>query len=114
MKIDIGSVAGPLAAAKDLKAKLGSLKQATQGIETLFLKQLLGVMRSSSQGSLFGDSSASKMYQDMFDDALAQQAGKRGSFGVGDLLYRQMAPKVAREVWTEHGIKGNDKINLNL
>ena len=114
MKIDLNGALGSLPAVAEIKGKLGGLKKATQGIETLFLKQLLGVMRSSSQGSVFGDSQASKMYQDMFDDAIAEQAGKRGSFGVGDLLYKQMAPKVVREVWTEHGMKGTDKMDLNL
>jgi peptidoglycan hydrolase FlgJ len=68
------------------------LKKATQDFEAVFVGMMLKQMRKSMTGgnALFGNSSDSKLYQDMSDDATAQQLSKTGGFGLAKLLYKTM------------------------
>ena len=68
------------------------LKKATQDFEAVFVGIMLKQMRKSMTGgnALFGNSSDSKLYQDMMDDATAQQLSKTGSFGLARVLYKAM------------------------
>jgi Rod binding domain-containing protein len=67
------------------------LRKATRGMETYFVGVLLKKMHeSAAKGGLFEKKSESATYREMFDDAVAQQIGSRGSFGIADTLYRQM------------------------
>src|SRR5207244_13277760 len=68
------------------------LRKATRQMESYFVGMLLKKMRPEAQkGGLFGEGSASATYRDMFDDAVAGEIGKRGSFGIADTLYREMS-----------------------
>src|SRR5438128_8733459 len=68
------------------------LRKATRQMESYFVGMLLKKMRPETQkGGLFGEGSASATYRDMFDDSVAAEIGKRGSFGIADTLYREMA-----------------------
>ncbi|MEP0766636.1 MAG: rod-binding protein [Fimbriimonadia bacterium] len=78
---------------KDTTAKGNELRKATQGVEALFVQQLLSAMRRTAS---FGDSSngATAMYRDLMDQAVAQEIARTGRFGIGDILYRQLAERV--------------------
>lgn len=78
---------------KETSAKRNELRKATQGVEALFVQQLLSAMRRTAS---FGDSSsgATAMYQDLMDQAVAQEIARTSRFGIGDLLYRQFADRV--------------------
>lgn len=96
---------GKLQAVGSLKAvapKLDELKNATTGIETMFMKNLLTEMHKGMKTSLSGDdSNQSEIYQDMMDQALAEGMGKSGSLGIASSLYKNLAPKVMREAQAE-------------
>jgi Rod binding domain-containing protein len=82
------------AADADNKAKDAKLRQATQGIETLFVSMLLKTMhKSAAENGLFPENQESSTYRDMFDDAVAKQIGKTGDFGISDMLYREFTAK---------------------
>lgn len=79
----------------DMQPKLKTLKRATDGFETLFVKNLLSEMRKGmKEVNLGGDKTGSDMYKDMMDQAIADKLSSKGSLGVGKILYKDFAPKV--------------------
>ena len=85
-------------ASPEVKAKLTKLKKACQDLEAVFLKDLLTVMRRSIPKSQFGNAPGAGIYEDMFDQAIAESASKSGSFGIGEMLYKKMAPAIERQL----------------
>lgn len=74
---------------------MAKFRQATQGIEQIFVKQLLEQMRKASPSS--DRSFGMEMYEDMMNDALAGAVSRRGDFGIGDQLRDAMEPQLVRE-----------------
>jgi flagellar protein FlgJ len=74
-------------------AKRDKLQKTTQDFEAVFVGMMLKQMRKSmaSQNAILGNSSESKMYQDMMDDATAKHMSQVGTFGLGKLLFKTMA-----------------------
>lgn len=73
-------------------ARLAELKKATQGIEALFVKDLLSAMRRAIPKESLGASMAGgDIYRDMFDEALAESIGKSNALGIGQILYNQFS-----------------------
>jgi flagellar protein FlgJ len=69
------------------------LKKATQDIEAIFVKDLLSAMRKTApKQALGGQSLGAEMYQDIFDQAIAEASAKNGTLGIAKTIYRQMAP----------------------
>jgi Rod binding domain-containing protein len=95
MSIDLNQVAGAAHLAEKVAPKLQELKKATQSFEAVFLKKLFATMREGVKHVKIGDSQGEEIYNDMFDQALAESATKSGSYGIGDMLYKSFAPKVA-------------------
>ena len=79
--------------------KLEALKKATQGVEAIFMKDLLSAMQKGIHKSTLP---GGEIYQDLFNQAVADSAGKRGALGIANLLYRQLSPKVIGEVMAKH------------
>ena len=77
--------------------KLQRLMRATKDVEAIFLQDLLRIMRRSVPKSSLGDSIGKGVYEDLFDQALAQGASQSGSFGIGKLLYERLEPLVLRQ-----------------
>ena len=73
---------------------VAKLKQAAQGFEAVFLRQMIGAMRSAklADDDIFG-SSAEDQFRDMGDARLADDMAKKGGFGVSDMLLRQFGSK---------------------
>lgn len=63
--------------------------KVAQQFEAIFLRQMIGSMRSSSLAEGMFDSSASDQFRDMADARTADEMSKTGSFGIADLLIRQ-------------------------
>jgi Rod binding domain-containing protein len=80
-------------APKDHQA--AKLKKAAQGIEASFIKTLLEQMQKGS--SMFGKNAGAGIYQDFFNQAVAESMAKTSQFGIADMIERQMAPRVAAE-----------------
>src|SRR5437868_5863995 len=68
------------------------LVKAAQDFEAVFIGQMLKQIHKSIAGDkpLFGGSQEAKMYQDMMDDATAQQMSRTGSFGLAKLLTKSL------------------------
>jgi Rod binding domain-containing protein len=67
------------------------LRKATREMESFFVGTLLKKMHeTAAKGGLFEDKSESATYRDMFDDAVANEIGKRGAFGIADTLYKEL------------------------
>jgi len=69
------------------------LKKAAQGFESYFVDQMLKEMRKSiPKDDFLGDSDhQQEIFQDMSDQAVADNAAKTGSFGIANSLYRELS-----------------------
>lgn len=76
----------------EYERKHAQLQKATQDFEGVFIGQMLRLMRKSMTGgnALFGNSSEAKLYQEMQDDATAENMSKTGSFGLGTMLFKTL------------------------
>lgn len=72
------------------------LKKAAQGIEASFIKTLLEQMQKGS--SMFGKGAGAGIYQDFFNQAVAESMAATSQFGIASLFERQMAPRLAAEL----------------
>jgi flagellar protein FlgJ len=67
------------------------LHKVAQEFESIFIEELFKEMRNSSMsGGLFGQDRASKMYQDMSDQAMAQGMSQAGGLGIGAMVEREL------------------------
>ena len=70
------------------------LCQAVQGFEAYFIHQLLKQARASlPEGGLVPQSNAKNIYEDMLDEARAEQVTKVGGFGLTEALMKQLSRK---------------------
>lgn len=83
------------AAASMAAPKIAELRKAGEGIEAMFVRQLLGEMQKGTK--LFGEGQAGSVYGDLFNEALAKQVAGRGAFGIADMMVKQGAPKIVAE-----------------
>lgn len=65
------------------------LEKAAKAFEAIFLRQMIGAMRSSSLSEGIFDSSATQQFRDMADARTADQMAQTGKFGIAELLLRQ-------------------------
>ena len=84
--------AGANVAAK--QGELTKLKKACQGLESSFLRQLLGEMRKSVQEIHVGDDTGGDTLRGMADDALADRLAERGTLGIANRTFGLMAGQV--------------------
>ena len=93
MRIDgLTKAATPASAAAP---KIAELRKAGEGIEAMFVRQLLGEMQKGTK--LFGEGQAGSVYGDLFNEALAKQVASRGAFGIADMMEKQGAPRLIAE-----------------
>lgn len=88
-----GRTAGTATAATP--ARDPSLEKAAKAFEAIFLRQMIGAMRSSSLSDGIFDSSATEQFRDMADARTADQMAQTGKFGIAELLIRQFGAKAA-------------------
>ena len=86
---------------QDLKLR-GLCKQ----VESIFWQQLLTRMRATIPDDGLAIGKAEKFMQGTFDEALAGQMSQRGNLGLGDAIYRQLAPFVAGPAGAEGSAAG--------
>ena len=71
------------------------LKKACKGFEAMFLSLMYKQMRATvPENTLFGESNADKIWQDMRDTELMKNVADGGGRGLADMLYRQLSPQV--------------------
>ncbi|HMS55186.1 MAG TPA: rod-binding protein [Fimbriimonadaceae bacterium] len=83
--------------ARKAMPEIKKLDKAVKGIESMFLKDLLATMRKSVGKTSFGQGYGSELYQDMFDQALAESASKSGSLGIGTMVKRDFSKTIWRQ-----------------
>lgn len=95
------------AAAKSKQDK--KLKEACRGFEAMFLEIMYRQMRKTvPENTLFGKSHAQEIWEDMRDSEMMKNLAESGGLGLGDMLYRQLAPSVlAQENGTAAKSSGN-------
>jgi Rod binding domain-containing protein len=101
MSIDFQGVVRQVDLAQKAAPELEKLKKATEAFEAIFLKKLFSQMRASVKETQFGQSFGKEIYNDMFNEALANSAAKSKTLGMGDMLYNQFAPTVMNGIATQ-------------
>ena len=83
-----------LARAESAKGKIDrsdKLYKVSQEFEAIFIKQMLNVMRKSvSKTGLMDGGMAEDFFEDMLYDEYAKKMAESGSFGIADMIYRQL------------------------
>jgi flagellar protein FlgJ len=91
-----GALAGAAAkGAVQPSAATDKLKSVAKQFEAVFMRQLIGSMRSSSLGEGVFDSSATDQFRDMSDSKLADSMADKGVLHVADLLVKQFGAKLS-------------------
>lgn len=70
-------------------ANRADLAKAAEQFEAIFLRQMMGAMRSASLAEGLTDSSATDQFRDMADSRTADSMAKTGSLGIAELLLSQ-------------------------
>lgn len=65
------------------------LRQAAQAFEAVFIRQLIGSMRSARLADDMFGSQATEQFRDMADARLADSMSQQGTFGIAELLTAQ-------------------------
>lgn len=66
------------------------LQKAAKAFEAIFMRQMIGAMRSASLDEGLGDSSATEQFRDMADSRTADAMADSGhGFGIAALLLKQ-------------------------
>jgi flagellar protein FlgJ len=71
------------------------LKAVAKKFEAVFMRQMIGTMRSASLGDGMFDSSATQQFRDMSDAKLADSMAEKGTLHVADLLVKQFGAKLS-------------------
>jgi len=69
-----------------------ALEKAAQAFEAVFVRQMIGAMRSASLSEGMFDSSATEQFRDMADARTAENMAKDGAMGIAELLLKQLSP----------------------
>ncbi|WP_327755005.1 rod-binding protein [Sphingobium sp. SJ10-10] len=91
MQIHSTSTAAAQAGGTQNKA---SLEKAAQQFEAIFLRQMMGAMRSASLAEGISDSSATDQFRDMADARTADSMASRGTLGIAEMLMHQFGAKL--------------------
>ena len=96
MTTPVSSIAAttPGATASPNEAKL---RKAAQAFEAVFLRQMIGSMRSASLGDGLNDSSASDQFRTMQDSKLADSMAQHGALHIADLLVKQYGARLGSD-----------------
>jgi Rod binding domain-containing protein len=69
-----------------------TLREATREFESLFIAEMMKEMRATvPESGLLGSSSGQGVFREMLDQELSRRIAGGGGFGIGDLLYQQLA-----------------------
>ncbi|CCW18970.1 Flagellar protein FlgJ [peptidoglycan hydrolase] [Sphingobium indicum BiD32] len=93
--MQLSSTPSATAASGAAPANKASLEKTAQQFEAIFLRQMIGAMRSASLAEGISDSSATEQFRDMADARTADAMAGTGSLGIATLLLRQFGGTVA-------------------
>jgi flagellar protein FlgJ len=69
-----------------------ALAKAAKAFEAIFMRQMIGSMRSSSLSDGLLDSSATSQFRDMADARTADDMAAGSHLGIANLLLKQLSP----------------------
>ncbi len=84
-------VSGPTVVAPALPAPDPRLAQAADAFEAIFLRQMIGAMRSASLGDDAFAGASSAQFRDMFDARIADSMATSGRLGIAEALLAGIA-----------------------
>jgi flagellar protein FlgJ len=92
----IGTIAktATTAAPNAASPEMAKLKKTAQQFEAVFLRQMIGSMRTASEGEGIFDSEATKQFQDMSDAKTAETMAGKGVLGIADMLVKQFGARL--------------------
>ena len=73
-------------------AEQKKLKSAAQAFEAVFLRQMIGSMRSANLGDGMFDNEGTEQFQSMADSKTADAMAGKGVLGIADMLLKQLGP----------------------
>ena len=74
------------------------IRKAAQGLESLFIYELLKSMRAAvPKSGLFHGGGSNDQYVSMFDLKLAEHLAKKGELGIASMVERQLEKGVGKE-----------------
>jgi flagellar protein FlgJ len=77
------------------------MRKAAEAFEAVFVRQLIGSMRSSSLGDDILGSDASDQFRDMADAKTADNMAQQGALGIAEMMIAQLSKTVAVEKHVE-------------
>jgi len=92
--------------AKAAQKRDKDLRKACEGFEAMFLNMMYRQMRATvPKDTLFGESNALKIFEDMRDDELMKNVAAGGGIGIADMMYKQLKPQVESRNAAQNVIK---------
>ncbi len=91
----IASSSAPSATQAGKPATDPALAKAAQQFEAIFLRQMIASMRQGSLAEGLFDNGATEQFRDMADAKTADNLSKTGSFGIAELMMRQLSRPTA-------------------
>jgi flagellar protein FlgJ len=88
----LGTTAAAPASKTD--ADKAKLKSAAQAFEAVFLRQMIGSMRSASLGDGMFDNEATDQFQQMADSKTADSMSQHGVLGIAEMLEKQLGARI--------------------
>ncbi|MEC3912155.1 rod-binding protein [Sphingobium sp. CR2-8] len=92
MQVTTTQSAATTGAAPSQKAQL---TKVAQQFEAVFLRQMIGAMRSASLAEGIADSAATQQFRDMADARTADAMASKGAMGIAELLLKQFGDRVS-------------------
>lgn len=89
----VTSGSGPATTAKP--AVDPGMRKAAEAFEAVFVRQLIGSMRSSSLGDDILGSDASNQFREMADAKTADNMAQQGALGIAEMMIAQLSKAVA-------------------
>jgi flagellar protein FlgJ len=71
------------------EAQKADLRKAAESFEAIFLRQMIGTMRSATKGDTLLGSDAGDQFRDLMDARLADDMAGKQSFGIAEMVLKQ-------------------------
>lgn len=81
---------GTASATPSRAAQHAELAQAAKAFEAIFVRKLVGTMRSAGQGESIDGSSAVDQFRELADARMADGLAQRGGLGIAEMLLKQL------------------------
>lgn len=71
------------------EAQQAELRKAAESFEAIFLRQMIGTMRSATKGDTLLGSDAGNQFRDLMDSRIADDMADKHSFGIAEMVLKQ-------------------------